>query len=500
MRLPLRSSAGAMAAAFGLLLTAVLPTAAAATAAAPAPKVLVIGIDGLLVSRIAEAKAPTLQGLQRTGLDARSLLYAGPMAQTSSGPGWSTILTGTWPDQHGVKENSFAGNRLAEYPDWLSRVEAADPGKDTWAAMDWKPIGDRVIGNGLDTKLVLDGDRDGYVAHDATIVQRAETHLRNDRADASFVYLGQQDIVGHNKGAASPEYLAELARMDGYVKRLLDAVAARADRANEKWLIMVTTDHGHTPGGGHGGPSLDERSTFVLATGDGVPAARPTTTRLVDLAHTALAHLGLTPDAKLAGRSLFAPVTDAFETARLKPAQTENIPASVLGWTQEFPSGWSVDNAAMPGGGVPEWRGWTLTTDAFWSSAQTGQNRETFVRGRGVIAVADSDEWADTTDATGKKFDSTLWAPAATGGGSKLKVDLTHYYRQEGGQLAQLLLQVDGGAPTEVKRWTADTPGGRESVTVPLPSGASTVRIGLRLTGVNNWYWAVDEVSVTRLP
>ncbi|MGO1048744.1 alkaline phosphatase family protein [Crossiella sp. CA198] len=496
MRLPLRRSAGAIAAAIGLLLTAISPAAAVS----PAPKVLVIGIDGLLVSRIADATAPTLQGLQRTGTEARSLLYANPMAATSSGPGWSTILTGAWPDQHGVKENSFAGNRLAEYPDWLSRVEAADPGKDTWAAMDWKPIGDRVIGDKIDTKIVLDGDRDGYVAHDATIVQRAEAHLRNDRADASFVYLGQQDIVGHNKGAASPEYLAELARMDGYVKRLLDAVAARSSRAEEKWLVMITTDHGHTPGGGHGGPSLDERSTFILATGDGVPAAKPRTTRLVDLAHTALTHLAVTPDAKLAGRSLFAPVTDPFETAQLKPAQTENIPASVLGWTQQLPSGWSVDNAAQPGGGVPEWRGWTLTTDAFWSSAQTGQNRETFVRGRGVIAVADSDEWADTADATGKKFDSTLWTPTEGGTGGKLRVDLTHYYRQEGGQLAQLLLQVDGGTPVEVRKWTADTPGGRESVTVPLPSGAKNARIGLRLAGVNNWYWAVDEVSVTRQP
>ncbi|MCO1578600.1 alkaline phosphatase family protein [Crossiella sp. SN42] len=496
MRLPLRSSAGAIAAAIGLLLTAISPVAAAAQT----PKVLVIGIDGLLVSKIAEAKAPTLQGLQRTGTDARSLLYAGPMAATSSGPGWSTILTGTWPDQHGVKENSFTGNRLAEHPDWLSRVEAADPSRDTWAAMDWKPIGDRIIGGKLDTKIVLDGDRDGYVAHDATIVERAEAHLREDKADASFVYLGQQDIVGHNKGAASPEYLAEIAKVDGYVKRLLDAVAARATRSAEKWLVMITTDHGHTPGGGHGGASLDERSTFVLATGDGVPAAKPTTTRLVDAAHTALTHLGVTPDAKLAGRSLFAPVTDAFEGARLKPAQTEQIPASVLGWTQELPGGWSVDNAAMPAGGVPEWRGWTLTSDAFWSLTQGGQNRETFVRGRGVIAVADSDEWADTADATGKKFDSTLWTPADTGTGSRLKVDLTHYYRQEGGQLGQLLLQVDGGTPAEVRKWTADTTGGRESVTVQLPSGAKTARIGLRLSGVNNWYWAVDEVSVTRQP
>ncbi|MBP2472891.1 hypothetical protein JOF53_001763 [Crossiella equi] len=448
-----------------------------------------IGIDGLLASRVADAQAPTLRGLQRTGTDARGLLYANPMAETSSGPGWSTILTGTWPDQHGVKNNTFLFNRLKDFPDWLSRVEAANPAKDTFAAVDWKAIGDHILGPGIDTRLVLDGDRDGYLAHDATIVDRAETHLRQDRADASFVYLGQQDVVGHNKGAASPDYLTELARVDGYVKRLLDAVAARPGRAQEKWLVLLTTDHGHKPAGGHGGPSLDERSTFILATGDGVPTARPTGTRLVDLAHTALTHLGVPAGAPLQGRSLFAPTTDVFDTADVSG-----------GWTQRFPGGWTVDNAAMPAGGVPEWRGWSLATDAFWSQAQTEQGRETFVRGRGTIAVADSDEWADTPDATGKRFDSTLWTPAVGGSGGKLTLEMTHLYQHELGQIAQLLLSVDGGTPTEVRKWTATTSGGRESVTVPLPAGAGTARLGFRLTGTNNWFWAVDEVLVTRLP
>ena len=35
----------------------------------------------------------------------------------------------------------------------------------------------------------------------------------------------------------------------------LDAIAARPDFTNEDWQILVTSDHGHKPNGGHGGQS-----------------------------------------------------------------------------------------------------------------------------------------------------------------------------------------------------------------------------------------------------
>ncbi|GLZ81109.1 hypothetical protein Afil01_59160 [Actinorhabdospora filicis] len=486
----------ALAVSAALLAAALTPVPA--QAAAVTPKVLVIGIDGFLSTKIAAANAPNLKAMQRTGVDGRSLLYAQPMAATSSGPGWSTILTGVWPDKHKVRDNSFSGNDLASHPDWLSRAEAANPALDTYAALDWKAIDDHILGDGIDRKLVLDGDRDGYVTHDATIATRSEAHLRDDRADASFVYFGQLDIVGHSSGSGSQAYLTEIARIDGYVGRLVAAVNARVTRSSESWRIMVTTDHGHLATGGHGGDSLDERSTFILATGDGITAASaPKTTRLVDSAYTALAHLGVPRPSTLDGRPVTDVSADPFETVPLGPAVAESIPSSVLGWSASLPSGWTRDNSAMPTGGVTEWRGWSLASDAFWSSAQRGQSRETFVRGRGTIAVADSDEWADTSNATGKTWDSTLWTPVRAVTGSSVRLDLTHWYRQEAGQRGYVLAGWDGGAAVVARTYTADSVNGAETITLPVPAGATNVKIGFRLTGVNNWYWVLDDVRVS---
>lgn len=464
-----------------------------ASAAALTPKVLVIGVDGLLATRVDAANAPNLKAMRANGIDGRSLLYAAPMAATSSGPGWATILTGVWPDKHKVVDNSFSGNALGSFPDWVSRVKAAKPSLDTYAAVDWKPIADNILGSTIDTRHVFDGDADGYVAHDRTICELSEAHLRDDRADASFVYFGQIDIVGHGSGAASQAYLNEIARIDGYIGRLVAAVNARATRAGESWRIIVTTDHGHKPAGGHGGDSQDERTTFVLVTGDGIGRATPKTTRLVDVSATALAHLGVTAPSTADGRPATVVSTDPFDSVPLQAAVDETVDPSILGWTAALPPGWTRENTAMSGG-MTEWRGWSLTSDAFWSAAQRGQSRETFVRGRGTIAVADCDEFDDKSGASG--FDSTLWTPARTVSGSSVRISMTHWYRHEDSQRGYLLARWNDGAATVLKTYSADSVNGPETVTVPVPSGATKVRIGFRLVGQNNWYWAIDDVRI----
>ncbi|WP_286157894.1 alkaline phosphatase family protein, partial [Streptomyces griseus] len=181
-----------------------LVTAPAAYAAPTLPngtsedKVLVVGMDGLRHDVIAAANAPHLKSMMANGTYGTSLLYADPMAATSSGPGWSTISTGVWPDKHGVKENSFAGKNYARYPGFLARLAQVRPQLSTYAAVDWKPLDAQgTVTPGADAKLVLDGDRDGYTGHDATIAAETESILRNQNPDVLFVYFGQTDIAGH---------------------------------------------------------------------------------------------------------------------------------------------------------------------------------------------------------------------------------------------------------------------------------------------------------------
>ncbi|KAA6217837.1 alkaline phosphatase family protein [Streptomyces filamentosus] len=490
------------------LAAAGLATAPAALAATPptlpngtsADKVLVVGMDGLRHDRIDAANAPVLKSLMANGTYGRSLLYADPMAATSSGPGWSTISTGVWPDKHGVKDNTFTGKNYAKYPGFLARLNQVRPGLSLFAAVDWPELDTHgTVTPGADAKLVYDND---YVVNDALITDLTEQVLRDQNPDVLFVYFGETDEIGHNHGAASQKYLDAIAVQDGQLGRLLAAIEARPTRAAERWTVIVTTDHGHTDAGGHGGSSVEERRTFVLAQGPGIAAgARPVDTRLVDVAPTVFRQLGIVPDPSwgLDGKPIQDRSTDPFDAlyGSLGGRVDETgIPAGVLGFTHTPPSGWSVVDNAMGTGGVAEWRGWSFATDEFWSRSQRDQWRELNVRARGVFAVADSDEWADKSSSGA--YDTTLVTPAyAVAGAARVTLGFTTLYRQEGSQTAQVLASFNGGTPTLVKSYTSDVISQPQSLSVAVPAGASNVSFRFRYTGSNNWYWTIDGVTVT---
>ncbi|MFB7256084.1 alkaline phosphatase family protein [Streptomyces nojiriensis] len=502
--LPGRRAIAATAVTSALIAATVAATpAGAAAAAANTDKVLVIGIDGAVLDRVKAADAPHLNGLMAQGLTARSTLYASPMAATSSGPGWSTIATGVWPDKHGVKDNSFTGKNYAAYPDFLTRIENAKPALNTYAAADWEPITSTdqngpIFSAKVDKRLSLKGDRDGYRTEDPKIAAAAAAELRDQNPDAAFVYLGEIDAAGHSYGAASQQYLDTVARVDTLVGQLLTAVKNRPTYAQENWKILVTTDHGHTDSGGHGGSTIQERGTFVIAKGAGIPAGSVRgDVRLADVAATALAQVGVSGSG-LDGVPLNAPDDDPFDTLRpnLQARVDETgIPAGVKGFTHTPPAGWSVDNSKMGTGGVTEWAGWAFATDEFWSQSQRDQWRELNVRSRDVFAVADSDEWDDKSH-TGT-FDSTLVTPKwAVSGGSTRNLTFQTHYRHEAGQTAQVLVSYNGAAPTVVKTYTADAVARSESVALQVPAGATDVQVRFRYSGNNNWFWTVDNVRL----
>ncbi|WP_393100440.1 alkaline phosphatase family protein [Streptomyces sp. LN325] len=472
------------------------PLSAVARAAARTPKVLVIGLDGTLLNRIKDADAPNLDALMAAGLTAPSSIYANPFAPTLSGPGWSTIITGVWPDKHNVKDNNFTGQKFAQYPDFLTRIETAKPSLSTYAVSSWAPITDTVFSSKVDTRVSTPS-----AEYDPGTTSRAVARLRDADPDAVFVQLDNVDHAGHSYGAASSQYLDALHGVDTQVGQLVAAVKGRASYPNEDWLIMVTADHGHTDAGGHGGSSRPERQTFMIATGTGTaPGSVRYDVRMPDVAASALAHLGIAIDPAwgLDGRPLQQPVADDFDTLRPQlgtRVDESGIGAGILGFTHTPPAGWSVDNSAMGTGGVTEWRGWSFTTDEFWTAAQVDQQRESNVRARNVFAVADGDEWNDKS-VTGT-FDSTLVSPAhPVTGGTTATLTYTTYYREEAPQKGEVLVSYDGAAPVAVRTYTADVPSRTETVALQVPAGAKTARVRFRYTGGNNWYWVIDGVRI----
>ncbi|MEV1020773.1 alkaline phosphatase family protein [Streptomyces sp. NPDC050264] len=470
---------------------------ASAYAAARTPKVLVVGLDGTLLGKIGEADAPRLKALMAAGLTAPSSLYARPMAHTVSGPGWSTLLTGVWPDKHHVRDNTFAGHDLARYPDFLTRAETVKPELSTYAVTSWAALTSTVISSRVDTRFASHHDE-----RDIDTASRAARQLTDADPDVVFVQFNGVDHAGHAHGAVSPEYLDAIHDVDGLTGRLLDAVASRATYGDEDWLILVTTDHGHTDVGGHGGSSWAERQTFMIAAG-GTVAAGSTRhdVKMPDVAATALTHLGvpIDPAWDLDGRPIQRPAPDAFDALRpalAAPADGTGVAPGVPGRTGTPPRGWSVDDSAMGAGGVTEWRGWTFTTDESWTGAGRDQQRESNVRARDVFAVADGSLWSGGT--TAGTFDSTLISPGfPVTGGSAATLTYTTFYRQARAQQGQVLISYDDRPPALLKTYTADVPSRAETVSLSVPRGVTSAKVRFRYTGGAQWFWTIDGVEIS---
>ncbi|MET8868524.1 alkaline phosphatase family protein [Nonomuraea sp. NPDC004580] len=288
-------------------------------------KVLVVGMDGLRYDRLVALGAPVLTGLMSSGAYGTSKLPYGEAgtprtespgevvpkspepveagrviaSRTDSGPGWSSIATGVWPDKHGVVDNAFTDPRFLKYPDFLTRAALARPGLATAAFFSWDALAEHgAFGPAIGHRFVLDGYTVGWSAADAQVTAAAVRHLADGDPGAVFVYLGDTDEVAHALGPHCPEYAAALHTQDAQLGRLLDTIRARPSYASESWTVLVTTDHGHVDAGGHGGTSDEERTVFVVLNrlGHDLGGRALGAPRLVDVAPTALGALGVPVD------------------------------------------------------------------------------------------------------------------------------------------------------------------------------------------------------------
>jgi predicted AlkP superfamily pyrophosphatase or phosphodiesterase len=243
-------------------------------------KILLIGIDGLMLQRaIDSGRAKTLARLRSDSFFSDMVVDL----PTVSGPSWTTILTGTTQGVHGVIDNDFKDHRLENAPDLLSLAGRKFPELKTFAAAGWPPlINPRDVGPVIATRIadqqagnhsifVRDGETNGYESVDVEVAHATVKEIHESGPDLSFVYFCGADEAGHQCGTVEGKYFDAIERIDLLVEALQQVVRNRCDKFQEKWLIVITTDHGHRDEGGHGGDSSQERASFVIAHGVGMP-------------------------------------------------------------------------------------------------------------------------------------------------------------------------------------------------------------------------------------
>jgi Type I phosphodiesterase / nucleotide pyrophosphatase len=250
------------------------------------PKVVIVIADGIPADVIERLKPANLLKIASDGAYKR--MYVGgetgtyKETPTISAPGYNDMLTGTWAYKHNVWDNDNQKPNY-HYPTIFSLVRNAKPDADLAIFSTWIENRKTLIGAGLPgtNKLKLDDVYDGYekdtllFPHDTSslylhnidehVIHEADSVIRKKGPDLSWIYLEYTDDIGHSKGTGI-EFDSAILLLDLQMKVISDAIHFREKTSSEKWLFIITTDHGRDSltGAGHGGQSERERTTWVI--------------------------------------------------------------------------------------------------------------------------------------------------------------------------------------------------------------------------------------------
>lgn len=231
-------------------------------------KVLIMGYDGFRRDGLNQLQEESQSGIIQVMKDGGLYLsYAGGETNnpqdTSTAPGWSSILTGEWSDITKVEDNEDVKTTDAE----TLLTTAARMGYSARFVASWSPHFDTTYYDDilqaqkeqLDVQYLQEEDDAGTRSTILSMLQE-----QND-ADVMFFTLEESDHAGHSYGYGNdePAYVEAIHTVDTWGAEIVNAIKQRSTYENEDWLILITSDHGGV-NTGHGGQSEAERSTWFV--------------------------------------------------------------------------------------------------------------------------------------------------------------------------------------------------------------------------------------------
>ncbi|MCA1056373.1 alkaline phosphatase family protein [Rossellomorea aquimaris] len=211
-------------------------------------KVVVIVIDGMRKERFYEANTPFLDGLKENGTEYLNMETVYPARTVVC---FSSMFTGTYPREHGMKSNMVwkLGIKVESIFDSLRKV--GKKGK-------MLGIAHLVDSFGADVETVT------AVMHkdkaDRNIINKAKKIMDEQDPDLFIVQLIGTDQIGHSRGVLYDEYIEKIEEADRLIQEYVDWLEAEGKMENT--TLMICADHGQADGiGGHG--HLDEGERYV---------------------------------------------------------------------------------------------------------------------------------------------------------------------------------------------------------------------------------------------
>lgn len=187
---------------------------------------------------------------------------------TSTAPGWCSVLTGKWADEH-----SITGNDITKEvePKTLLTSLVEDGVIDSssfitkWAGHFSRDNATYLLEKDYCEKNDLAVSFNKCKNDKASLDFTLEEIEKENCADFLFVIYEQTDSAGHSFGFSynNPRYKEAFREIDSYGYETLKAIRERETYDSEDWLVIVTSDHGGI-NTDHGGDSIQERMTFAV--------------------------------------------------------------------------------------------------------------------------------------------------------------------------------------------------------------------------------------------
>lgn len=255
-------------------------------------RVVIVLIDALRYDTSLKTEVmPTLNQLRAMG--ASALMHSQP--PSFSEPGYSTILTGAWPE---INDGPAFNLDYEDIPTFTQDNLFSSAHRSGWKTA--------ISGYYWFEKLVPQADVDlsFYTpgedqAADIEVMDAALPWLQNNDAQLVLIHLDQVDYAGHHEGGPqSPNWDAAAKRSDDMLAEILATLDLSKD------TLVVFSDHGQIDVGGHGGQDPDCLLEPFVIVGAGVnPGAYPDM-QMVDIAPTLAALLGTNLPASTQGMVL----------------------------------------------------------------------------------------------------------------------------------------------------------------------------------------------------
>ncbi|MEJ0088253.1 MAG: ectonucleotide pyrophosphatase/phosphodiesterase [Limisphaerales bacterium] len=249
MRSFLRRSAGVVIC--GLF--AVLFFLSPATAVSPRDRILIlISLDGFRWDYLQKFNPPHLTRLAADGVRAERLISAFP---SLTFPNHYTIVTGLWPEHHGIIGNNFYDpafkTNFAIFDNPGPTEARWWGGEPIWVtAIKQGRVADCVFWPGSEAAIqgvrptewkVFDKKADPTNCVDVALGWLAQT---NQRPSLITLYFHQTDTVGHHDGPDSPQMVAAVAQVDNAIGRLVDGIHRL--KLDDAVNLVIVSDHGMT--------------------------------------------------------------------------------------------------------------------------------------------------------------------------------------------------------------------------------------------------------------